>query len=577
MRNSIRSFILLIFCSVTGVQQDQLKAQVKNLYFPLTQQEAAYLILTERGEVYFRFSPQTATVMAQELSGKISVDDIRNGYVYAYASPREFDEFYSLGIPFEVLTPPSLLHKLKNDNTAFSLDELNSYPSYQEYLDIMYGFASSYPGICRLDTIGFSILNRAILAVKISAEVHTTEPEPVFFYTSTMHGDEPTGYILMLKLINYLLSNYNKNSLVSRLLDESEIWINPLANPDGTYFLGNESVSGARRNNFVGKDLNRDFPDPLEGGHPDGVGYQPETIAMMEFMKKHKPDLSANLHGGTEVINYPWDTWTHTHADEDWYILISKDYADTVKAHSDGYFLAFPDGITRGIDWYRIAGGRMDYVNYYLNSREVTMELSLAKMPPESALPELWVYNREALLHYMEQALFGVAGTVRDAVSGEPVKAMIEIPDHDVDNSGIFSDSLDGSWFRYLKEGSYIVDVSAPGYIDKSIEGVPIYDRQMTRLAVRLDPLYIGMHELRGKIHNVSLKGTRLFFESEGNADARLSVFDLSGRLLGPEIHHSSRPGINEIELAGLLPGGFYLLQLTIGGQVFTLKHIQIH
>ena len=544
---------------------------------PCRGQAVAFTTLADRGEVYFRFSAQAPRVLAGELAGMVSVDAVREEFVYAYANSGEFDEFLGLGIPFEVLTPPSLLHNLKSDSRSFDLDAGDSYPSYGEYIDLMYGFASSYPDICQMDTIGFSILNRAILAVKISAGADTTEPEPVFFYTSTMHGDEPAGYVLLLKLIDHLLSNYEKNSLVSRLLDNAEIWINPLANPDGTYFLGNESVYGATRANFTGQDLNRDFPDPVAGEHTESVGYQPETSAMMEFMKECRPDLSANLHGGSEVINYPWDTWTHTHADEDWYILISKDYADTVKAYGEDYFDEFTDGITRGIDWYRVEGGRMDYVNYFLNSREVTMELSSDKMPPESALPQLWEYNREALLRYMEQVLFGISGTVRDQSTGHPVRARIEIPDHDADNSHIYSDSLDGTWFRYLKEGSYTISVTVPGYFEQLIEGVQVYDRQQTLLDVQMTPYAAGRDQLLTGARNVIVKGESLFYETGLYGEAQLSVFDLSGRLIAPVIRHSSVPGLNRIGLEGLLPGGVCLLRLATGGQTITLKHISVH
>ena len=34
------------------------------------------------------------------------------------------------------------------------------------------------------------------------------EAEPEVFYSSTMHGDETGGFILMLRLADYLLKNY---------------------------------------------------------------------------------------------------------------------------------------------------------------------------------------------------------------------------------------------------------------------------------------------------------------------------------------------------------------------------------
>ena len=76
-----------------------------------------------------------------------------------------------------------------------------------------------------------------------------------------MHGDETAGFILMLRLADYLLKNYNSDTRVKTLSDNLEIWINPLANPDGTYRDGNFIISPVR-NNANGYDLNRNFPDP---------------------------------------------------------------------------------------------------------------------------------------------------------------------------------------------------------------------------------------------------------------------------------------------------------------------------
>jgi murein tripeptide amidase MpaA len=100
-----------------------------------------------------------------------------------------------------------------------------------------------------------------------------------------MHGDEVTGYVLMLRLIDYLLSNYQTDARIKKLIDSTEIWINPLANPDGTYAAGNTDISGATRANANGYDLNRNFPDPESGEYPGGTR-QKETQDMMNFMQK---------------------------------------------------------------------------------------------------------------------------------------------------------------------------------------------------------------------------------------------------------------------------------------------------
>jgi murein tripeptide amidase MpaA len=98
-----------------------------------------------------------------------------------------------------------------------------------------------------------------MLAIQISDNVGVDEDEPSFLYTSSMHGNELTGYVLMLRLIDEILKGYGTNSKYTYLVNEVDIWINPLANPDGAYINGDNSVSGATRYNANGVDLNRNF------------------------------------------------------------------------------------------------------------------------------------------------------------------------------------------------------------------------------------------------------------------------------------------------------------------------------
>jgi hypothetical protein len=452
---------------------------------PATQSlQQADSLLKKYGEVYL-LVPVQKTSDLNHLSRAYSVDAVYPDSARICVNRGQFVRLMSEGIPFRVF-------EIKRPPVPKGITETwqgwNSYPTYQQYDSVMQQFAADYPSIFLLDTIGYSVNGRLLLMAKISDHVEEDEPEPEFMYSSTIHGDETGGFILMLRWIDYLLSHYGSDTLATQLVDSLELWVCPLANPDGTYHGGDKSVSGSVRYNANGVDLNRNFPDPQDGDHPDGNEYQPETIAMITFHENRHIGMSVNFHAGDEVVNYPWDTWPQRHADDPWFQRVSRIYADTVHLYSSGYMTGFDNGITNGYDWYSINGGRQDYVTYFREGRESTIELDNTKITPENELDQLWEYNYRSFLYYAHQAVFGLDGFVTDSVTGAPVYATITIPGHDVDHSEVSSDSVYGYFHRYLASGSYDLLISADHYRPKTIYGVDIWDDERTMLSVSLAP-----------------------------------------------------------------------------------------
>ena len=136
--------------------------------------------------------------------------------------------------------------------------------------------------------------------------------------------------------------------------------------------------------------------------------------------------LSANLHGGALVANYPYDNFpershdsVNISPDNAVFKMISLIYS---KAHPRMHLgrscplpggtpagvlqEAFPDGITNGAFWYPVSGGMQDYNYVRSNTFEITLELGCTKFPTADKLPELWLENREPLLAFLEMVSF---------------------------------------------------------------------------------------------------------------------------------------------------------------------------
>ncbi len=377
---------------------------------------------------------------------------------------------------------------------ATSISEMSSwdrYPTFDVYNQMMLNFQTDFPQICKIDTIGFSEEGRVVLCAKISDNINTDENEPEVFLTGQMHGDELVTYIVFLHLIDDMLNQYGSDSQITNLVNNVELYINPLSNPDGTYAGGDNTVSGAVRLNANNIDLNRSFPI-INGGNQDSAQWPAEVKFMIDYANLHDFVLSANSHSGAEVINYPWDRWdssTKITADNDWWIMISQHYANLAQTEgsADNYFTdVTPQGYTNGGDWYVVNGSRQDYMNYYKQCREVTLELSGDKALDASLLPSRYQYNKQALLDYIQESLYGIRGVVTDACTNIPIKAKIEVLNHDFDNSFVYSSLPVGNYHRLIKAGTYDLMFTASGYDTLIINNVSVTDGQATVLNVQL-------------------------------------------------------------------------------------------
>lgn len=442
-------------------------------------------LMRQRNEYYFSFSTNDFR-KATDLSSVISIDDVTDSVVYAYANDSEFAAFRKRNIGYSLLTPPSMLAEpLMTSDSRQMTDGWDYYPTYEAYEQLMSDFASGHPDKCRIDTLGTLDSGRRLLAARLCDGNPLGRPK--FFYSSTVHGDEVTGWINLLRLIEYLLTDTSAQT--QYLMSNIDITICPLANPDGTYYSGNNTVSGARRNNAYGIDLNRNFNDPDDGPHPSHSYYADETQIFMQHGYDNMFTMSANFHGGSEVVNYPWDTWYKTHPDDDWWQMVSRQYADTAQQYSSqGYMDYLQNGITNGYAWYTITGSRQDFMNYFTGCREVTIEISNSKMPSASNLPYYWQANRQAMLDYMLECTYGFHGCITDSLTGFPIEsAQVKVLDHDADGSWVFSDSA-GFYHRPIKGGNHTLQISAEGYQTRELS-VAVADKETAMLNIQLSPI----------------------------------------------------------------------------------------
>ena len=472
-------------------------------------------LMQERNEYYFTFE-LNGNDNLQQIAHTISVDRVDGNVVTAYANNEEFASFQKLGYEVTLQTPPSMLEEAEmwdgNNRAAYDWDQ---YPTYPAYEAMMFQFATDHPDKCEIITLGTLPSQRKILIAHINNG--SGEGKPKFLYTSTIHGDETTGWMLMLRLIDYILENPTEPECAN-VLENIDLYIGPNTNPDGTYHGGNNTVNGATRQNANGVDMNRNYADPHGGAHPDGHEYQQETQWFMQFAQDNDFVMGANYHGGAEVMNYPWDNTYTLHADDAWYQFISHEYADLCHTVSASYMTDYNNGVTNGAAWYMIGGGRQDYMNGYAQCREMTIECSNTKCPNASQMPNFWNINKNSLFAFMNQCIYGIHGTVTDQNSKQPLEATITITGHDDEYSVVESHLPAGDFHRPIKAGTYTLTFTANGYYPHQ-ETVTVADGETIELNVQLEAGEGLLPDFTASTIAVSLGGTVNFTDQTWGAN----------------------------------------------------------
>lgn len=334
----------------------------------------------------------------------------------------------------------------------------DAWPSFEEFVSRMQSIADSYPDIVRVVSIGQSVQGRDLWLLKISDNPEVDEDEPEFGYTSTMHGNEPVGTEMTLRLAELLTANYGVDPDLTELVDEMEIWLLPIYNPDGY-------VAGSRYNAH-GVDLNRNYPDRITDPVDDPSGREPETQVFMNFGYDRHFVMGANYHTGALVVNFPWDSVVANNPDyapdDAIFYEYSVGYAIRNPAIWNG---GFPNGVTRGWEWYIIRGGLQDWAYHWRGEHHVTIELSNQSTPPYNEMDDYWDDNRDAMLWWMRRPLTGARGLVTDATSGEPLDASVDVLQI---GKPVRTDPEVGDYHRLLLPGTYTVTASAYCYEDQS-------------------------------------------------------------------------------------------------------------
>ena len=215
--------------------------------------------------------------------------------------------------------------------------------------DQMYAIAANNPQVAKLVKLGTTIQGREILAIKLTqgADGQADGSRPAVLYSATQHAREWIATEVNRRLMNWYVDQWRANDPASgSLLQGTELWFMPVANPDGyQYTFDTERLwrKNLRDNDGNGQitvgdgvDPNRNFPNHWgydnEGSSsiPSSETYrgtapvsEAETAAMKGLLDRVKFAFQVNYHSNGQWLLYAegWQIGTPTADDPIYYAM----------------------------------------------------------------------------------------------------------------------------------------------------------------------------------------------------------------------------------------------------------------
>ena len=347
----------------------------------------------------------------------------------------------------------------------------SGYYTYEQIIAIADSLAANFPSICKKVIWGTSLGGRQLASLKISDNVSIDEPEPEIMFDGGIHGDEVGGSQNIIMFARDLVLGYGSNPVYTDLINNHEIWLYLMVNPDGR-------VSMSRYNNNL-IDINRDngYMWNAEGGSTDAFS-QVETKALRNCIFDNQFVVYTNYHSGSEILSYPW-SYRADHPRD--YLHINQ--LAGIYASTSGYTnLTYGQGYTV---MYAINGSTKDYLYGSMGNVGWSMEISLDKQPPASQIMTYYNYNKPSMLEMIKRCGWGVAGMVTDSLTGAPVSASVWVNSY----FPVYTDPVAGDFHKYVLPGTYTIRVVANGYKSKTVTGVTVPDQGYSTTGFQLAPL----------------------------------------------------------------------------------------
>jgi hypothetical protein len=525
------------------------------------------------------------------------------GYVDVIAPADELAGLQELGYRIEIIAEDA------GANIAALPPDMGLYHTYQETVDELKQREAKYPDICKLYDVGDTWENREMWLLKVSDNPAQSEAEPRLFVVGCHHAREIMTVEIPLRFIKVLLEGYATNPDIKYYVDNYEIYIMPMANPDGHVYVENHSSGPSsywwrknRRDNgggVYGVDTNRNYsykwgydnvgssPNPSSWNYRGPAPFsEPETTAVRNLMKD---------------VDFMFALDYHSYGE---YILIPYSYDTLEKAPNPerNYFLEIGNGMNAKLGSRYLVGTPLETIRYAVNGGstdyhygetteknkiygwcfEVNTRAEGGFAPPETLIEPTCKEHEGVFLWFLDymKRFVGIELASFDGHGRDGRAVLTWATNSEYNHAGfnLYREAADAG--RVKVNDALIVGESPYRYVDASVEKGNSYEYYLEDVDLS------GKGTLHGPVRvdtgagvktsfalaqnrpNPARTATTFAFSVPAACDATLTVYDLAGRKVATPFAGTAKAGANElaVDVSTLAPG-VYTYRLEAGGE----------
>ncbi len=300
-------------------------------------------------------------------------------------------------------------------------ENFGDFHTYSECVDYLDALHAMYPDITtEKASIGLTEEGRDLWVMKISDNPGVDESEPEVLLDGLHHAREPIGPEAIMHFMSWLCENYGTDPEATFLVNEREIWIFLIVNPDGYCYNEQTDPNGGgmwrknRKDNpgssCYGVDPNRNY---LKEWGTSGISFDPcddvfcgpeaeselEIQAYTAFTRAHEFVTNISFHSVVGTVLIPWGYDVDVQTPDD--ALFREVAAEMTQYNGYSY------GQCGDILWYSCSGTTCDWLYDELDVFSVCVEVSGSGFwPQESEIPSLRAENL-----WPQQYIARIAGT----------------------------------------------------------------------------------------------------------------------------------------------------------------------